>query len=439
MDYKLIDDVVDLVNAEFARSSTQIGDQINPTPPPEAVRELLRVCFVASLKREEGRITEFDLALYSRQSDSKIPYRYSRYTKIFTLMEFEVPRELTPGELVRLAPACDSKKTLILAQWAADGAGSCLWGLADVGGPDDGSFGPLREFRIRGHAPGDLSVSVRGRTICRYRDGKIQVPEAGLINRGAIYEFFRATSLDFAEHILASTNHVEKPCPLAERDERAFGYLAIIQDLADGMQQLGHGGCILIIPESNFEGVWDNLTSKYKCENESIWTQLVGRWIYYYHRNAMRFKSTADELFSAESQLHEMETGLRNSVAGVTALTGVDGAVLMTRKFQLLGFGCVVPLREQTKYRVFRSADRRGEHLERIVPNEYGTRHRSAFEFCYRFSPSVAIVVSSDSGIKFVTRRNDDVYFWENTSFDSRSERDPYDMGPSDFGSEQPP
>ena len=411
--FKLIDDVVDLVNAEFAKSHPKESDGANRIPSPEAVRELLRLCFVASLKREEGRITEFHLGLHSRQPSSRLPYRYSRYAEVFTLTAFELPRQLTAGELVRLAPACHPEKTLILADWTADGAGSCLWGLANIGGPEDDSSGPS-DFRIRGHGPGDLSVTVKGRTICRYRDGRVHVPETGLVDRGTIHEFFKETSLAFADHVLAATDRVETPEALAQRDERALGYLTIIRSLADKMQQLGHGGCILMIPESDTGEVWNHLTSKYKCEDESIWTLLVGRWIHYYHRDAMRAGRDPDELFSAESQLHEVEDGLHDSVDAVAALTRVDGAVLMTRRFRLLGFGCVIPLHEPTEYRVFKATDRRGEHVRQIVSNEYGTRHRSAFEFCYRFAPAVAIVVSSDGGIKFVTRRNDDVYFWEN-------------------------
>jgi DNA-binding phage protein len=78
-------------------------------------------------------------------------------------------------------------------------------------------------------------------------------------------------------------------------------------------------------------------------------------------------------------------------------------------------------LGEKTLHRML---SRRGNPTTRnlVAIESYGTRHRSAFEFCFRNQPSVAIVVSQDGGIKTVTRVGKHIYFWENIFFDASTE-----------------
>jgi hypothetical protein len=109
---------------------------------------------------------------------------------------------------------------------------------------------------------------------------------------------------------------------------------------------------------------------------------------------------------------------LRDSLDTLARLTTVDGAVIMTRKFELLGFGAVVQFQHKAVYKVMRCEDPQAERSSEVMIENYGTRHRSAFDFCYNNSPSVAVVVSQDGGIKMITRIGESVYFWENSLFD---------------------
>jgi hypothetical protein len=133
-------------------------------------------------------------------------------------------------------------------------------------------------------------------------------------------------------------------------------------------------------------------------------------------------KCNAEEVESLQSQRQDVENGLRDSLDVLARLTAVDGAVVMTRKFELLGFGAVIQLPQAAEYKVSRCEDRGATELREIEIESYGTRHRSAFEFCYRCNPSVAIVVSQDGGVKMVRRVGDSVYFWKNLPFDLSAE-----------------
>ena len=165
---------------------------------------------------------------------------------------------------------------------------------------------------------------------------------------------------------------------------------------------------------------------KYRCDDRTIWTCLKGKLIlyhqYYNTDTSTPAQHEAETATSLQSEMQDVENGLRDAIDMVARLTAVDGAVIINRKLGLIGFGAVVRLGQTAPYRVFRCEDRRATKKKKIAIEHYGTRHRSAFEFCFRNQPSVAIVVSQDGGIKTVTRAGKHVYFWENVFFDASTE-----------------
>jgi len=271
-------------------------------------------------------------------------------------------------------------------------------------------------------APGDLKVTLHGRTLCNYKNGRMLFPERSLVNSGFIYRFFKPTSLNLVREVMAATG--QKPgCGIHERDFRAMAYLFTLQEISERVQELKHGGCIFIVPEKRRPL---HTEVKYQCSDRTIWTCLKGKLIlhdqYYGTNSAMPVQHDAETATSLQSQTQDVEDGLRDAVETVARLTAVDGAVIVNRRLELIGFGAVVRLGQAAPYRVFRCEDRRATKKKQIAIESYGTRHRSAFEFCFNNQPSVAIVVSQDGGIKTVTRVGKHVYFWENVFFDASTE-----------------
>jgi hypothetical protein len=77
-------------------------------------------------------------------------------------------------------------------------------------------------------------------------------------------------------------------------------------------------------------------------------------------------------------------------------LSRVDGGVLITDHYQLLGFGVEV-VAPADELRTATLDDGSKENIE-----QYGTKHRSAFRLCDCYSQAVAFVCSQDGGIKCV-------------------------------------
>jgi hypothetical protein len=176
-------------------------------PPLPVLVELLNNCFFASLKQEEGRSTQFTLVLCSSSDLSNPLFRFSKFTKIFNLIRFKSKplRPLSVGEIVRLAPACDPQKTLLLAEYSKKSGKLRLWGIVDVGNQSSVTDANLTKLQIRVFSPGEMKVTLHGRTLCTFKDGAIAHPERNLINSGSIYKFFKPTSLKLAREVVAAT------------------------------------------------------------------------------------------------------------------------------------------------------------------------------------------------------------------------------------------
>lgn len=234
-----------------------------------------------------------------------------------------------------------------------------------------------------------MRIILHGRTLCSFKDGNISHPERGLINSGNIYKFFKTTSLELAREVVAATGGINSEGRIVERDFRAMSYFFALREIIEKIQQLKHGGCILIVPE-NKTGIGVNV--KYQCQDKTIWTCLRGKLILHdQYFAALESKQSgqhnAVNATSLQDQRTDVENGLRDALDTLVRFTAVDGAVLMNRKYELLGFGAVVHTKKTPQYKVFRCEDRQASRVREIDIENYGTRHRSAFEFCFRNRP----------------------------------------------------
>jgi hypothetical protein len=86
----------------------------------------------------------------------------------------------------------------------------------------------------------------------------------------------------------------------------------------------------------------------------------------------------------------------------VGRLSAIDGAVVLTARAQLLGFGAFVNLDPNQQVVRFDSFGR-GEVVS--AADTGGGRHRSAVSFCAQHVPSLALVMSEDRGLSLVRHR----------------------------------
>jgi hypothetical protein len=101
-------------------------------------------------------------------------------------------------------------------------------------------------------------------------------------------------------------------------------------------------------------------------------------------------------------------------------LAAVDGALLITDHYRLLGFG--VEVRSQSEVNTIEIARVPKYPDGNLTPGgtepieRHGTRHRSAFRFCKDAQQCGAFILSQDGGVKAVRYVDGAVHMWRNVS-----------------------
>jgi hypothetical protein len=92
-------------------------------------------------------------------------------------------------------------------------------------------------------------------------------------------------------------------------------------------------------------------------------------------------------------------------------MMSVDGALVRTKRFELVDFGGEVP-GEKLVTQVFRALDLEGVSSIPEMADSSGTRHRSACRFASEVPESLLIVISQDGAVRFVAARNGQIMYW---------------------------
>jgi hypothetical protein len=117
---------IDLARAVHDRWDKMVaGDYVTPPCPPlPMLKHLLEACYLAANVPEETRYPRFNVIAIPKEG-------FSQSERIEGQWQFLSPRPYNVGELRRLAPAVDLKKSAIWVAW--DGQGLQIVGLIDLG------------------------------------------------------------------------------------------------------------------------------------------------------------------------------------------------------------------------------------------------------------------------------------------------------------------
>jgi DNA integrity scanning protein DisA with diadenylate cyclase activity len=94
-------------------------------------------------------------------------------------------------------------------------------------------------------------------------------------------------------------------------------------------------------------------------------------------------------------------------------LAAIDGAVVIDKRFTLIGFGAEVSAELAPPAAVHRALDKEAEDRIQDDIENVGTRHRAAYRFVNEHPDGLAIVISQDGGVSFVANRDREVVFWD--------------------------
>ena len=398
-------------------------------PDVDAFQLLVDIAFHASFMTEEKRRPGFRL-IYCGPKDLHpveshgVPFHRSRTISIPS------PRPFTVSELNRIAPAADLTRFLVCVYPVKEESKSLyIWGLLDVGDNwwkfvhREASSGkpPPNFLTVTSTAPGELSFSIQGDILLVLKDGALSYPMERPIWFGPVSEYLERSRQSLYDHTIKNLNTKKWDDDGPDDDYPRRFYNFFLERILYNVRYLGHGGTIILVPDeigSDDPRLTDRILLKYATNYDYAWDSLVRSLAN--HRNYFdRYfplthgeKELTLDAFKHFNYLKDegasIDEEVQDTAKSIASLAGVDGALVITTQFKVLGFGGEIIASSPTLSSVTEMSNKR-----RNIPIEsFGTRHRSAFRFCSSFEDSVAFIVSSDGGVKATKRHGREMLFW---------------------------
>jgi hypothetical protein len=380
--------------------------------------EALSVAFEASLTSEEARPTRFRLLLTPADA---LPESGAPNQGVLRL-RFEQSRPFHAEELRRLGPATPFETTLIGA-YPEEGR-LRIWGIAHSGpawlGPTWGGRSVVPNWThdpiIHVTGPGHLAVRCAGKLV-----GALE--RSALID--ALLDVFDSEWLPamFAsEREIIQAQHASRQATTASPTAVEHSLIGRVgQHMLRRAIQLvrgaRHGGLILVLDTSAGERGFEALRLKYRIRQDEP-----------SHRYRSLLFAILETVASTTSKasvgwpdfaqdpslgLEKLEQAVFEQSRLIANLTGIDGAVVLDKRFGILGYGAEVSAELPAPASVWRALDTEGQNRERDDIENVGTRHRAAYRFVRDHPRGLAIVISHDGGVSIVANREGEVVFWE--------------------------
>lgn len=395
----------------------------------DLLHEALSEAFQASLTSEEGRPVRFRLLLTPVE---RLPEAGAPNEGVLRL-RFERSRRLVASELRRLSPAVPFETSLIGAH--VEDGNLRIWGLAHSGpawlAPTWGgrsvvpnwTFDPI----IHVTAPGQLAVRRAGKLVAALERGVVVDAQIDVFESTWLPALFAEEREAIRREHEAQQAQAAHPT-LVEHSLIARVTQHMLRRAIQLIRGAHHGGMILVADthetargragddESELSGI-AGLRLKYGFASEeparryrSLLAQILNVVAHASDKASVGWQDFVDDGNPALERLEQAVFELSRLLANLTA---IDGALVLDKRFSLLGFGAEVSPELPAPARVFRALDTEGHELKLDDIENVGTRHRAAYRFVKAHPRGLALVVSHDGGVMFVANRDGEVVFWE--------------------------
>lgn len=404
-----------------------------PFPGDSVLSQLLDTAFHASLLSEEGRRLGFRIILLPRQQDiqgRQGMFFANRFRKII----FQRPRPYTVAEINRLAPVAELTRLLICVDLVDDEEHNTvieIWGLLDVGEKwwrfvhheASGGRPPPNALTIASLNPGEIVISAQGEVIVALRAGAVCLPQTTALWSGPVSDFLAPARQQLHDDVITRLGVAAWDSDGEDEDYPQRLYIFFLERILFNIRKRRHGGTLIVVPPklSRLDTrITDRLLIKYHCEYDCAWETLLASLVNHrrfydlhfplWHGSKKITQAAFQEHCMMSSEAEEIDEALSDQAEAIACLSSVDGAVVITDRFTVLGFGAEVTAASPTLTSVMQHT---ASGLLNPTPIEsYGTRHRSAFRLCSSLEEVVAFVVSQDGGVRAIKRVGSDVVLW---------------------------
>ena len=308
---------------------------------------MLDTAFWASLRREEGYTPRISLAFVA---PDEVP----------SPLRFERPIPLTPESVTRVSPAVVRPGMHLGVSREREEL--WVWGATRH----------LPPFSMV------LEVVAPGLLVIKHSRGE----ESGKFVNIAVIEGDRVKIIDERAARFPDCPALLYSLLGMESQFAADGSVSVLIQLAVSMREHGRGGLLLVVPASGQQ-----------------WLESILQPITY--SVVPPFTALSELAYTDPSRAlnSHWQDAMRRAVDGIGGLTAVDGATVITERYELLAFGAKIVRRPGWAQvsRVMVTEPIAGTSAETVEPAQLGgTRHLSAAQFAHDQRDSIALVASQD-------------------------------------------
>ena len=353
---------------QLHRAALPLHDPLRPPlellPDARAIESIVDAAFWASVRREEGYIPKISLA-FLRPMDEIRPLIFAK------------PLPLEPSALTRLAAAVE-RPGIHLGVWPNVGSQSDPTSQYWLGGPPSRTA-PLMVWGTTHMVPPFcfvVEVIAPGLLVLKHRPRH----ESRKFVNVAVLEGDRIKIVDERGSQIVD-------CPALLTSMLGFDTSVLNDDalnvqvqLALSMRRHGRGGILLLVPPDN-----------------DAWRESIVHPITYAVEPA--FGELAVLLAQhGNMPVNEWDEAAGRAIDALAGLTAVDGATVITARYDLLAFGAKITRRGGAVVeQIIVTEPVEGGTAERMHPGQLGgTRHLSAAQFVHDQPGAVALVASQD-------------------------------------------
>ena len=408
----------------------EVTNPLDDLPPRETLVSLLSEAFQASLLREESRPITCRLLLINpcELSEAEGPPTGMQ------VLQLQDERKLSAQEIRRLSPCATFYRSLIAVRWDPE-KGFWIWAILNSGtrwvaridgGRLQSSAAPNRLI-INISGPGNLVISRGDNLITTLLNGKLEghgfdIYEAGWLQKSQ--EAFAQWAIGecFRDQDIGATVRSDFVKMLGQNFTRR---------IISQVRRAQHGGMLVIVRTEDTTKIVDQIGSirpKYwitgtrasRRSRELLFAVMrtlsqVGA------EHGLKTVGWTDYQELEDERLARLDESIFESAHLLADLMAVDGALVLTAAWDVIGFGAEIHGLSNRNEIVYRALDLEATELIEERADEAGTRHRAAYRLSRQHPECMIIVVSQDGTVRYVDSLNGKVTYWELGPFKSRA------------------
>ncbi|MBV8101609.1 MAG: DNA integrity scanning protein DisA nucleotide-binding domain protein [Verrucomicrobia bacterium] len=405
---------------------SEVTNPLDGLPPKEALVSLLSEAFQASLLREESRPIKCRLVLINpcelREAEGP--------PTGMQVLQLQDERKLRAQEIRRLSPCATFYRSLIAVRWDSE-KGFWIWAILNSGtrwvaridgGRLQSSAAPNRLI-INISGPGNLIISRGDKVISTLLYGKLEdhgfdIYEAGWLQKSQEAFAHWAIGESFKDHDIGAIVRSDFVKMLGQNFTRR---------IISQVRRAQHGGMLVIVRTEDTTKIVDPIGSirpKYwikgtrasRRSRELLFAVMrtlsqVGA------EHGLKTVGWKDYQELEDERLARLDESIFECAHFLADLMAVDGALVLTAAWDVIGFGAEIYGPSNRNEVVYRALDLEATELIEERADEAGTRHRAAYRLSREHPECMIIVVSQDGAVRYVGNPNRKVTYWELGSF----------------------